>query len=87
MWIHEGWATYLECLYVEYRWGREDVLKYMNAYKSKVKNEKPIIAERGVNAAPNTGVRLRKTCLTWGRTSTTSTSARCSGELQKRGVC
>jgi len=55
MWIHEGWATYLECLYVEYRWGREDVLKYMNAYKSKVKNEKPIIAERGVNATPPQG--------------------------------
>jgi len=52
MWIHEGWTTYLECLYVEYRWGKEDGLKYTNAYKSKVKNEKPIIAERGVNATP-----------------------------------
>ena len=52
MWIHEGWTTYLECLYVEYRWGRADGLKYTNAYKSKVKNERPIIAERGVNATP-----------------------------------
>jgi aminopeptidase N len=52
MWIHEGWTTYLECLYVEYRWGREDGLKYTNAYKSKVKNEKPVIAERGINATP-----------------------------------
>jgi aminopeptidase N len=52
MWIHEGWTTYLECLYVEYRWGREDGLKYTNAYKAKVKNEKPIISERGVNATP-----------------------------------
>ena len=24
MWIHEGWTTYLECLYVEYRWGHDD---------------------------------------------------------------
>ena len=24
MWIHEGWTTYLESLYVEYMWGRED---------------------------------------------------------------
>ncbi|MGB8474189.1 MAG: M1 family metallopeptidase [Candidatus Acidiferrum sp.] len=52
MWIHEGWATYLECLYVEYMWGRDDYLKYVNAYKSKVKNAVPIIAQRGVNAEP-----------------------------------
>jgi aminopeptidase N len=52
MWIHEGWTTYLECLYVEYRWGREDALRYTNGYRAKVKNEKPIIAERGVNATP-----------------------------------
>ena len=52
MWIHEGWATYLECLYVEYRWGHDDALRYVNAYKSKVKNAAPIIAERGVNAEP-----------------------------------
>jgi aminopeptidase N len=52
MWIHEGWTTYLECLYVEYRWGREDGLKYTNAYKAKVKNERPVIPDRGVNATP-----------------------------------
>jgi len=52
MWIHEGWTTYLESLYVEYRWGKADALKYLNAYKLKVKNLKPIIAERGVNAEP-----------------------------------
>ena len=52
MWIHEGWTTYLESLYVEYRWGRADALKYLNAYKSKVKNQHPIISERGVNSTP-----------------------------------
>jgi aminopeptidase N len=52
MWIHEGWATYLECLYVEYMWGREDGLKYTNGYKSKVRNALPIIAPRGVNREP-----------------------------------
>ncbi len=31
MWIHEGWTTYLECLYVEYTFGHEDYLKYTNA--------------------------------------------------------
>ena len=52
MWIHEGWTTYLECLYVEYMYGKEDALKYTNGYKSKVKNAAPIIAARGVNAEP-----------------------------------
>jgi aminopeptidase N len=52
MWIHEGWGTYLECLYVEYMYGRDDYLKYTNAYKSKVRNQHPIVARRGVNATP-----------------------------------
>ncbi|HMD39093.1 MAG TPA: M1 family metallopeptidase [Candidatus Acidoferrum sp.] len=52
MWIHEGWTTYLECLYVEYMWGHDDAIKYVNGLKSKVKNAAPIIAERGVNAEP-----------------------------------
>src|ERR1017187_989331 len=52
MWIHEGWATYLECLYVEYMWGKEDGLKYTNAYKTKVRNRQPIITQRGVNREP-----------------------------------
>ncbi len=52
MWIHEGWTTYLESLYVEYRWGKADALKYLNAYKLKVRNLHPIIAQHGVNAEP-----------------------------------
>ena len=52
MWIHEGWTTYLECLYVEYMYGKDDGLKYTNGYKSKVQNRAPIIAARGVNATP-----------------------------------
>jgi aminopeptidase N len=52
MWIHEAWATYLEGLYVEYMWGKDDGIKYFNGYKSKVRNQRPIIAERGVAADP-----------------------------------
>lgn len=52
MWIHEGWTTYLECLYVEYMWGRDDGLKYTNGYKSKVRNRQPIITRRAINAEP-----------------------------------
>ena len=52
MWIHEGWTTYLECLYVEYMFGYADGLKYTNAYKTKVRNQQPIIPKRGINATP-----------------------------------
>ena len=52
MWIHEGWTTYLESLYVEYRWGKDDALKYLSGYRPKVHNLRPIVAERDVNADP-----------------------------------
>jgi aminopeptidase N len=52
MWIHEGWTTYLECLYVEYMYGKPDGLKYTNGYKVKVRNRLPIVGPRGVNADP-----------------------------------
>ena len=52
MWIHEGWTTYLESLYVEYTYGYDDAMKYLNAYKKKVKNDRPIITARGTNAEP-----------------------------------
>jgi aminopeptidase N len=52
MWIHEGWTTYLEVLYVEYHWGKADALKYVNGYQKKVTNRQPIITRRGVNAYP-----------------------------------
>ncbi len=52
MWIHEGWTTYLESLYVEYTYGYDDAMKYLNAYKKKVRNDRPIITKRGTNAEP-----------------------------------
>jgi len=52
MWIHEGWATYLEGLYVEYTFGPADALKYVNGYKMKVQNQAPIITPRGLHRTP-----------------------------------
>jgi aminopeptidase N len=52
MWIHEGWDTYLETLYVEYQYGRADALKYTSGLVPKVHNRVPIITERGVNGDP-----------------------------------
>ncbi len=53
MWIHEGWTTYLECMYVERLFGAEDALKYVNGYKSKVGNRRAIITPRGLHRTPS----------------------------------
>ncbi|HEV2579167.1 MAG TPA: M1 family metallopeptidase [Acidobacteriaceae bacterium] len=52
MWIHEGWTTYMEDMYVEYRWGKDDAIKYINGLKPKVHNERPIIPPHNTNAEP-----------------------------------
>ncbi|SFS01919.1 Carboxypeptidase regulatory-like domain-containing protein [Granulicella pectinivorans] len=52
MWIHEGFTTYLECLYVEYMWGHADEVTYVNALKKKVHNKLPIIPPHDRNAEP-----------------------------------
>jgi aminopeptidase N len=51
-WIHEGWGTYAEVVYVEHMFGKADALKYVNGYKSKVRNQQPIITPCGVNRTP-----------------------------------
>lgn len=52
MWIHEGWTTYLECVYVEALFGHDDALSYTNAYKKKVGNKEPVITQRGIHRDP-----------------------------------
>jgi aminopeptidase N len=53
MWIHEGWTTYTEAMYVEHVFGYDDALKYINGYKSKVRNREPIITQRGIHRTPS----------------------------------
>ena len=52
MWIHEGWDTYLETLFVEFQYGRADAIKYTNGLIPKVRNREPIISEPWANAEP-----------------------------------
>lgn len=52
MWIHEGWTTYMETLYVEYRFGKADAQRYIGGLKPKVENKEPIIPTRGTNTEP-----------------------------------
>ena len=52
MWIHEGFTTYLEGLYVEQRFGREAAIKYINGEKPRVRNQEPVITQRGIHREP-----------------------------------
>jgi len=52
MWIHEGWANYCESLFVEFMWGKQDGLIYMNTGKENVKNAAPILTEEGIYGTP-----------------------------------
>lgn len=52
MWIHEGWANYSEDLFVEYMWGKQSAITYLNTGKDKVKNEEPVLCREGVYCTP-----------------------------------
>jgi aminopeptidase N len=52
MWIHEGWTNYLESLYVEYHFGHDEAIKYVNNGKARVANRQPVIGPHGVYATP-----------------------------------
>jgi aminopeptidase N len=43
MWIHEGWTTYMEGMYVEYLYGKPAAIQYLNGLKSHLKNDRPIV--------------------------------------------
>jgi aminopeptidase N len=43
MWIHESFGAYAEALYVEYVWGYDEALRYINGKKPNVRNTEPII--------------------------------------------
>ncbi len=49
MWVHEGFGTYAEALYIEYLYGYNAYLEYINSEKNSVSNDGPIIGKYGVN--------------------------------------
>lgn len=49
MWIHESFTTYMEALYVEYRYGYGDVERYLNTQRRLIKNRQPIVGPMDVN--------------------------------------
>lgn len=53
MWIHEGWTTYLEGVYVEALYNKDDAIRYLNGLKPKVQNKQPIVTQRGIHRQPD----------------------------------
>ena len=49
MWIHEGFTTYSETVFVECRYGYQDAMRYINGEKNSIANDRPVIGHFGVN--------------------------------------
>ncbi|MFV8224632.1 M1 family metallopeptidase [Christiangramia aquimixticola] len=49
MWIHEGFTSYTEAIYIECRWGKKEALEYLKGLRKNIGNRKNIIGEYGVN--------------------------------------
>ncbi|MGY5850276.1 M1 family metallopeptidase [Salegentibacter sp. F14] len=50
MWIHEGFTSYSEAVYIECRWGKKQALEYLKGTRRGIGNSKPIIGDYGVNS-------------------------------------
>ncbi|WP_423819388.1 M1 family metallopeptidase [Salinimicrobium sp. TIG7-5_MAKvit] len=50
MWIHEGFTTYSEAVYIECRWGKQEALNYLKGIRNNIANSTKIIGTYGVNS-------------------------------------
>ncbi len=50
MWIHEGFTSYTESIYIECQYGKEEALKYLRGIRKNIGNQRKIIGDYGVNA-------------------------------------
>lgn len=49
MWVHEGFTSYAEALYVECRFGKKAGAEYARGLRDRIQNDRPIIGKYGVN--------------------------------------
>jgi aminopeptidase N len=49
MWVHEGFTMYSEVLFIEYHYGREGADAYCRGVRTRIRNDRPIIGQYGVN--------------------------------------
>ena len=50
MWIHEGFTSYSEAVYIECRWGKKEALEYLKGTRRGLGNNATIIGDYGVNS-------------------------------------
>lgn len=49
LWVHEGFTTYMESLFIEYSQGRDAALEYLDIQREHISNKHPMIGPLGVN--------------------------------------
>lgn len=49
LWIHEGFTTYAEAIFVECEYGKEAALNYIYGQRRMIRNNKPLVGPYGVN--------------------------------------
>ncbi len=49
MWVHEGFTSYSENLYLDYHFGKEAAEDYVIGLRNNIQNDKPIIGQYNVN--------------------------------------
>jgi aminopeptidase N len=49
LWIHEGFCTYSEAVYVEELWGKETATRYLMSQRGNIMNSSAIVGPLGVN--------------------------------------
>ncbi|MFT6797226.1 MAG: aminopeptidase N [Maribacter sp.] len=50
MWVHEGFTSYSENLFLDYHYGKEASEAYVQGLRQNIKNDRPVIGTYGVNA-------------------------------------
>lgn len=50
LWIHEGFTSYTEAIYIECRWGKNKALEYLKGVRRGIGNNQPIIGDYNVNS-------------------------------------
>lgn len=61
MWIHEGFTTYLESLYVEETMSYQDALRYLANQKMMIEGLQPLIGPADVNFSPTSDIYFKGT--------------------------
>jgi len=49
LWIHEGFTSYTESVFLECEYGKEAALEYLSGLRQNITNKRPIIGNYGVN--------------------------------------